>query len=234
MRQIYLAASLFLLSTGLFSSPVTADETTFGPDRTEQSVFVRCHGRLRHGVVAVGGETTGTTMTFHGITWELQLPDDASREFASQHHQKPVIVNGTLRHVAGIEISSRWIVDVSDLSEPESRDVPQREVPGEGAQITIRGILRAALSQTSQKPELSVRLQNQNWHLDLPDDGATPSRAESLIGELVRIRGSLKTVPEEGQPTATRSRMPAKPTVQVSAIEAAAETETDTGDAAPD
>ena len=59
----------------------------------EPSVSVKCCGRLRHGVVAIGGETTGTTITFNRTVWELQLPDDAAREFAARVNVGMVGIN---------------------------------------------------------------------------------------------------------------------------------------------
>ncbi|MBC8113826.1 MAG: hypothetical protein H7062_05575, partial [Candidatus Saccharimonas sp.] len=97
----------------------------------EPSIRVECHGKLRHPVVAIGGETTGTTITFDGMTWDLKLPDEASRTFAKDHHKQPTTAVGTLRRVVGTEVPVRWIVEVEKLSE---WDVGAQK---EGASLTV-------------------------------------------------------------------------------------------------
>jgi len=116
----------------------------------EPSVLVECRGRLRDGVVAVGGETTGTTITFNRVVWELQLNDDIQRKFANEHSKEPVIVTGKLRKSAGTEVRVRWIVDVRTLSE---RDATKTK---EGAQLTIQGTLRSTVLRPGDAPVLAI------------------------------------------------------------------------------
>ena len=78
--------SVLLLAIGV--STLAAEPQ--GAKQSEPSIRVECHGKLRHGVVAMGGETTGSTITFDGTTWELKLPDEVSRTFAKEHHKNPV------------------------------------------------------------------------------------------------------------------------------------------------
>lgn len=80
------------------------------------SITVTVVGTLRTGVVAIGGETTGTTITAKGITWELALGDDPRlRKLAQQLDGKRVVVRGSLERRKGVEVKERWIVTVRSL-----------------------------------------------------------------------------------------------------------------------
>jgi len=157
----------------------------------EATVSVQCSGRLRHGVVAIGGETTGTTISFNGIIWELQLHDDAQREFAEEKHKKPVVVTGTLRKVACVEKKVRWIIDVSDLSEPDAT------TDTAGAQLTIQGTLRATDPRGGKASEMIIESDGQVWPIDLSSDPTLKATAESLVEQPVLLEGSLEQVTEE-------------------------------------
>jgi hypothetical protein len=76
-------------------------------------------GKLRTGVVAIGGETTGVTLTAKRMTWELELTSDEQRELAEKLDGHKVRVRGTLRVRPGVEIKERRIVTVESLEEAE-------------------------------------------------------------------------------------------------------------------
>ncbi|MEZ6129653.1 MAG: hypothetical protein R3C59_13300 [Planctomycetaceae bacterium] len=197
-----------------FGSRVTADEVLAPEARPDAPVSVLCYGRLRHGVVAIGGETTGTTITFHRVTWELRLPNEASRQFAEQHHKQLVVVTGHLRKEQGIETPDRSIVDVSRVAEPDSRELVE-----EGATMSIQGTLRAALSTTGQLPEFSVSTGDQQWRLDVTSDRKIQSAAESLIRQPVIVSGSLLPVPEGDSLTPVPRQSTSTATVRVKSIQ---------------
>ena len=50
----------------------------------EDSITVTIVGTLRTGIFAIGGETTGTTITAKGITWELQLGESLAYQQAAE------------------------------------------------------------------------------------------------------------------------------------------------------
>ena len=82
----------------------------------EDLIAVRVVGDLRTGVGAIGGESTGTTITAKGITWELNLGKrDRFRKAAKLLSGKKVFVEGSLERRRGVEIKERWIVTVSRL-----------------------------------------------------------------------------------------------------------------------
>ena len=86
------------------------------PPATEDSITVKIIGTLRTRIVAIGGETTGTTITAKNITWELDFGQKAQfRKAAETLDGKKVVVEGSLEKRRGVEIKERWIVHVSDL-----------------------------------------------------------------------------------------------------------------------
>ncbi len=158
---------------------------------TKPSVSVQCSGRLRDGVVAVGGETTGTTISFNHLTWELQFHDANARRFAQNHNKEVVNVTGTLRRIAGTEIKERWIVDVTTLSE---RDATTGK---EGARLSVQGTIRATDPRTGGSPALRIDSDGQKWPIDCASDVRLQAEADSLVGQPVLLTGSLKQVTEE-------------------------------------
>lgn len=82
----------------------------------DESIEVTVRGTLRTGMVAIGGETTGTTITARGVTWELDLGrDEALRKKAESLSRKRVVVRGTLESRPGVEVRQRLIVTVRSL-----------------------------------------------------------------------------------------------------------------------
>ena len=93
----------------------------------DDSIEVVVRGTLRTGIMAVGGETTGTTVTARGATWELDLrgrPEWKAR--AESLHGRRVVVTGTLEVRPGVERRQRSIVTVKTLEAagPASRVSP--------------------------------------------------------------------------------------------------------------
>src|SRR5438445_8578938 len=83
---------------------------------TEESITVTVVGTLRSGIVAIGGETTGTTITAKGIKWELDFGTNAKlRATAEKLNGKQGTVSGTLERRAGVEVKERWIVTVTSV-----------------------------------------------------------------------------------------------------------------------
>lgn len=104
------ALAVALLALGM----VAADGPTGGS--AEESIEVKVRGRLRAGIVAIGAETTGYTVSARGVTWELEFgANEALREKAERLDGKNVIVVGSLESRRGVEIAMRSIVTVTSL-----------------------------------------------------------------------------------------------------------------------
>ncbi len=101
--------------------PTVGDATASATPK--ESITVTVVGTLRTGLVAIGGETTGTTITANGITWELEFGKHAMlRDQAEKLDGKKIVVMGTLERRAGVEVPERWIVTVSKLKKAGEGD----------------------------------------------------------------------------------------------------------------
>ncbi len=106
----------FLLMTIERAGVKSVNGTPLQRARVVESITVTVVGTLKSGVVAIGGETTGTTISAKGATWELELShNDKLRQAAEDLNGKPAIVQGSLERRAGVEIKDRWIVHVGSL-----------------------------------------------------------------------------------------------------------------------
>ena len=155
------------------------------------SVAVKCSGRLRDGIVAIGGETTGTTITFNRIVWELQLHDEAARNFVATHNKEHVTVVGTLRKIVGTEVKVRWIVDVRTISK---RDETKEQ---EGTQLAIYGTLRTTDARRGDSHAMTIESDRQSWPIDISHDAELQNEAASLVDKPVLLTGSLERVTED-------------------------------------
>lgn len=82
----------------------------------DEGISVTVVGILRTGIVAIGGETTGTTITAKGVTLELDLGKNADlRQIVKKLDGKKVTVRGTLERRPSVEVKERWIVTVTEL-----------------------------------------------------------------------------------------------------------------------
>jgi len=90
------------------------------PPDSGESIEVRVRGRIRGGLMAIGGETTGITIRARGVTWELDLGgNDALRAKAEALDGKMALVTGSLEAKPGVEIATRWILKVETLAPAE-------------------------------------------------------------------------------------------------------------------
>src|SRR5688500_17006033 len=85
-------------------------------EEPEDSIQVEVHGTLETGIVAIGGETTGTIIRAGNVTWELDLGSDPKlAELAEKLNKKKAVVSGTYSKKKGVEIPERHIVKVKSL-----------------------------------------------------------------------------------------------------------------------
>ena len=85
-------------------------------EKLDESVQVMARGKLTAGIFAIGGETTGVTITAKNMTLELELGRNPRLlRKAGELDGKPVVVTGELTMKKGVEIPRRWIIQVSQL-----------------------------------------------------------------------------------------------------------------------
>ena len=76
-------------------------------------VKVKVRGTLNHGVMGIGGETTGTTIRFARTTWELDLRTEKAFGAAAERlNGKRVVVTGMIYPRQGVETGKRIILTV--------------------------------------------------------------------------------------------------------------------------
>ena len=73
-------------------------------------------GTLRTGVIAAGGETTGTVLTTDKGTFEIQPATDAVRAQLKKLDRQRVKVHGTLATRPGIEVRERRIITATRVA----------------------------------------------------------------------------------------------------------------------
>ena len=106
----------FLTFAAVILSAVMLNAADPKPAATEESVEVTVVGTLHTGIMAIGGETTGTTISAKGITWELDFDKSGElRAKANALGKQKVVVKGTLERRPGVEVKERWIVHVTAL-----------------------------------------------------------------------------------------------------------------------
>ncbi|HVT80770.1 MAG TPA: hypothetical protein VHM90_08930 [Phycisphaerae bacterium] len=73
-------------------------------------------GKLATGIMAIGGESTGITLTTSAnATYELDIKDAGLKKAAEALNGANVTVTGTLTIKAGIEVAQRRIIAVATL-----------------------------------------------------------------------------------------------------------------------
>jgi hypothetical protein len=77
-------------------------------------IDVIVHGTLRTGIIAIGAETTGATITAGAVTWELEL-DANQQAVARKLSGSKATISGQLRQQAGVEVRYRSIVKVRSI-----------------------------------------------------------------------------------------------------------------------
>jgi hypothetical protein len=87
------------------------------PDENEGDyIKVEIRGTLETGLMAIGGETTGTVVRVKNVTWELDFGgNEELRGLATKLNKKTVLITGTYEKKKGVEIRERHIVKVATL-----------------------------------------------------------------------------------------------------------------------
>lgn len=108
--MIRLCSLTCLVAVLALAASATAKDTY--PD----SIKVEIIGHIKTGIVAIGGETTGTTITSGKTTWELDLGDNEElKKLAADLNGAHVEVKGLYVPRAGVEVPIRHIVKVSSI-----------------------------------------------------------------------------------------------------------------------
>lgn len=193
------AKSLVILvvvgSTSLATSAVAQEGDEQQPRKDllpskQDPIAATVRGRLQDGIMAIGGETTGTLITAAGLTWELDLSKDPKfRAVAKQQNKQTVVARGFLKRVKGVEVPERWIVTVDSL------EAAPTGAKDSSIQVRILGRLHHGIQQVGGETTGTVVLVGEiPFELDLSHKVNLKSVAEKLNKQTVLCAGSLRRV----------------------------------------
>lgn len=179
-----------LATIGMFVLAGAVGAEPPAPANGNGTVEVVCHGRFRKDGVAIGGETTGITVSFDGMTWDLNL-SPALRQQVEKEEFRQVTVEGRLRHVKGVA-RDRWIVDVQKLTKREMKDPKE---PKPKAEFTFKGKLAPAMG--GAEPQ-SLEVTGEAWPVAWGSDPTLPAKGRELAGSAVIARGTAEANTDGG------------------------------------
>lgn len=111
MRMMGLSA--MLLAVSLLACTGMAKEAATKADDAKITVT----GKVAAGIMAIGGETTGYTISNDKGTWEMAFAKDDLKEKADKLDGKTAKVTGKLEVKEGVEIKERKIIHVDSIEE---------------------------------------------------------------------------------------------------------------------
>lgn len=114
MFRFMMCLAMAILGGGILA--MSGDSQALGQDKKADSyIKVQARGKLETGIMAIGGETTGTLLRTKDGTLELDLAKNKLGDAAEKLNGKDVIVTGTLSIRKGVEIPQRLIVVVETI-----------------------------------------------------------------------------------------------------------------------
>lgn len=149
-------------------------------------VRVQIVGELHTGVNAIGGETTGTVIRAGNIEWELELRGDLVLKAAAEKlNGQTVEVKGTLQKKRGVEVHTRWIVQVTAL-QGATRTPEPAELRDAATGVTVKRI-RGRVQITKVRP----------------NSPATKIRIAGELNKLFRLEAGDRFAEVNGRPVNT-------------------------------
>lgn len=116
-------AMISCLSLAAWAAAVVGLAAAARAEEPKPVIRVDIVGQLETGVIAVGGETTGTVIRVDKIVWELDLGDD--KQLAKQAEALSggwARVQGVYTERPGVEVPVRKLVRVKKLSPAAGRE----------------------------------------------------------------------------------------------------------------
>lgn len=94
--------------------PQTRTEQSMSSASGSEGISGEWVGTVKAGLMAIGGETTGITLTTDAAVFELRATGGELSALADLSGQR-VTIRGRLREIAGIELRKRRIIDVQEI-----------------------------------------------------------------------------------------------------------------------
>ena len=106
---------------------MSTDSQALAQDKKADSyIKIQARGKLETGIMAIGGETTGTILHTKSGTLESDLAKNKLGDQAEKLNGKAVVVTGTLSIRKGVEIHQRLIVVVETIAAAEKMKETQQ------------------------------------------------------------------------------------------------------------
>jgi hypothetical protein len=106
-------STIYAASTSPATAPATKPATK--PATASAPATFTYTGKLTTGMMAIGGETTGTVISDGKSSYELDIKDAALKTKAQGLSGKQATVKGVLTLKAGVEIAQRRIISVESI-----------------------------------------------------------------------------------------------------------------------
>ena len=143
-------------------SPIALAETSPAQKPKSGPKPVTVTGKLEAGLMAIGGETTGTRVTTNGRVYELEFKKHPElREKVEEYNGKEVTVTGPMRLIRGGEGPDRWVIDVQKLELKGARKSRQPVTVG------IEKKMNYAARPTREETTIHLQLTEDEDALDL-------------------------------------------------------------------
>ena len=156
------------------------------PPKPVEFIIVELSGKIEVGLVAIGGETTGSESSALGWKFELDFPN---RQFATTagelaQSEKPAYVKGRFRLVKGVERPDRWVIDVTTIK--------QAEPSSEFVRVECQGKFKAN-DRIGTVMGNTVKTSGVSWFADL-SAAKNPEAQQRILEErgIVRLAGEFK------------------------------------------
>ncbi len=174
--------------------PIPAAEQPQNPGLSEpaDSIVVTMVGTLQTGVMAIGGETTGYTISSGGLTWELDFRNAEQINLAMrlESENRKARVTGRLSQIAGIEVKQRMIVSVDQIV--DAAEQPPRVQPN---------VQPRELEAATTRPRLDSRPAGNPGLAEEPGPGQTPALDMSQLNGFRSIKITMSSEALAGQVT---------------------------------
>jgi hypothetical protein len=154
----------------------------FAEDKKEGSIDLEVKGTLTTGIVAIGGESTGATITTKdGFSCEVAgVKDD-------KLNKKSVVVKGSFAVKPGVEVGQRRILTAASVE--EATDKPDENY----VKAKIKGKLATGiLAPGGATTGVTITAAGTTWELDLRKDKDMVAAAEKLTGKEILVEGTVE------------------------------------------
>jgi hypothetical protein len=161
---------------------VFAAVPAFAADKVDGTIELEVKGTLATGIVAIGAETTGATITTKdGFSCEVAgVKDD-------KLNKKTVVVKGSFATKPGVEVGQRRILTASSIEEATEK------TDENFVKAKIKGKLTTGVAAPGGATTgVTITAAGTTWELDLRKDKDMVAAAEKLTGKEIVVEGTVE------------------------------------------